>query len=491
MTDLVFLSPSQSETTPAAEHVHDVVQSETATVVSVHVPTITDGGLDPAEFVQCYHRQGVDLAGIGEEFRLRDIVLVKSPADSPLNFSLLYVWNWPDSTYDIDAVRVPYDEQPDPRNNPDGKNPGNIWGFSAPLNDREPGTQTTLVDTATPETVADGHLEADAIERLIECHTEPGDAIHVWATPGDGDTVAEVATDLDRACESLPVGDPDEPREIPVMTEEIPTDWAADTDDPDDLPAELPVSDRKADYWICDCREGLSKLPDGSIADVVTSPPYNIAYDPFNVPKPDPQTGEVRSPLREGYEDNMPAEQYHHLLATTFEGIDAKMDPDSADVFINIKNNYKGGDCRPPFWLLELVPDRWTFADLLVWRYDISYDPAKNKYKPYYEWVFRFSTGTFDPPESGYLQDYYIPIVKGNSTEREGLTHPAIYPKELVKTCLDVSDHSGLVVDPFLGSGTTLAAAREQGRPALGFETQRQYEADIRTRLGRVRSPET
>lgn len=491
MTDLILLLDSLEDRSPDAERVRDTIEDNRASVVSLHVPKVSEQSLDKDEFLTSYHQNGIDLASIENEFKLRDILLVKTPKeDSPLNFVLLHLWNWPESTYDIDAVRVPYDGETDPRNNPKGKNPGNIWAFTEQLNDREVGSQARLFEQEPSETVGNGHLEGDAIERLIKCHTEQSDTVHVWGKKSDKEAISNIASGLDRKVTEVPSGEPDAPRKIPVVTEELPIEDVDNKSKLPDFSDPSEISDRTLEYYFCDCREGIQSLPEGSIQDVVTSPPYNIAYDPFNVPKPDPETGEIRSPLREGYEDEMPAEQYHFLLAQTFDALNEKMDPESADVFVNIKNNYNGGDCRPPFWLLELIPEEWKFTDLLVWRYDISYDPAKNKYKPYYEWVFRFSKGDSGIDEDhDFLQDYYIPIVKGNSNEREDLIHPAIYPKKLVETCLEISEHSGLVVDPFLGSGTTLAAAKELGRPAIGFEKGKKYESDIEKRLQRASSP--
>lgn len=491
MTDIALLLDPRQENSIDAEDVKERISEQKATVVSLQVPEVVEGSLDPDEFLTCYYQHGVNLSNVGEGFKLRDIILVKTPNnESPLNFVLLHVWNWPESTYDIDSVRVPYQGETDPRNNPKGKNPGNVWAFSEQLNDRQPGTQAQLFEPNPPDTVSDGHIEYEAVERIIKCHSSSGDTVHILAEESDVAAIESIATELDRDATEIPRGSPDTKDKIPVMVDELPVDQTEKNDDLDSLPDELDVSGKGINYKICDCREGLQHLPEEIIQDVVTSPPYNIAYDPFNVPKPDPVTGEVRSPLREGYEDEMPAEKYHSLLQSTFEEIDKKMDPTSADAFVNIKNNYNGGDCRPPFWLLELIPDDWQFADLLVWRYDISYDPAKNKYKPYYEWIFRFSKGaTNTDGGSDFLKDYYIPIVKGNSSEREGLVHPAMYPKQLVKTCLEVSDHSGLVVDPFLGSGTTLAAAKELGRPAIGFEKNRKFEDDIKKRVRRAHSP--
>ena len=59
-----------------------------------------------------------------------------------------------------------------------------------------------------------------------------------------------------------------------------------------------------------------------------------------------------------------------------------------------------------------------------------------------------------------------IPIERGKEVE-----HSAFFPKELVKRCiLTGSPQGGVVLDPFLGSGTTLEVAGENGRNAVGIE---------------------
>jgi DNA modification methylase len=133
--------------------------------------------------------------------------------------------------------------------------------------------------------------------------------------------------------------------------------------------------------------------------------------------------------------------------------------------------------------MLELMPERWRLLDILVWRYDISFDPGRGKYKPLYEWVIRVGFGEVDLPEFGML-DWYIPILKGNSIERRELRHPAMFPRELVTQCLKESNRpADLVLDPFLGSGTTLAACLEAGVNSLGFELSPQFSTDISKRL--------
>lgn len=54
--------------------------------------------------------------------------------------------------------------------------------------------------------------------------------------------------------------------------------------------------------------------------------------------------------------------------------------------------------------------------------------------------------------------------------------HPAVFPIALPKKCIELFTHQGeLVLDPFLGIGTTLIAARDLGRNAVGFDLNPKY----------------
>ncbi|MGB9792924.1 MAG: DNA methyltransferase [Thermacetogeniaceae bacterium] len=54
--------------------------------------------------------------------------------------------------------------------------------------------------------------------------------------------------------------------------------------------------------------------------------------------------------------------------------------------------------------------------------------------------------------------------------------HPATFPIALAKRCIELFTHQGeLVLDPFVGSGTTLVAARDLNRNAVGFDLQEKY----------------
>ena len=59
---------------------------------------------------------------------------------------------------------------------------------------------------------------------------------------------------------------------------------------------------------------------------------------------------------------------------------------------------------------------------------------------------------------------------------RDKKIHPATFPISLAKKVIELFTHAGeLVLDPFVGSGTTLIAAQDSNRNAVGFDLQEKY----------------
>jgi len=68
---------------------------------------------------------------------------------------------------------------------------------------------------------------------------------------------------------------------------------------------------------------------------------------------------------------------------------------------------------------------------------------------------------------------------------RKSEGHPSIYPDELVIRLIKMFSYEGdTVLDPFLGSGTTVKVARELNREGIGYEREAQYKAVIIKKLG-------
>lgn len=63
--------------------------------------------------------------------------------------------------------------------------------------------------------------------------------------------------------------------------------------------------------------------------------------------------------------------------------------------------------------------------------------------------------------------------------------HFAAYPPKLAKTCILAGcPKGGVVIDPFLGSGTTAAVAKSLDRHYIGIELNIEYCALARARIG-------
>jgi len=87
--------------------------------------------------------------------------------------------------------------------------------------------------------------------------------------------------------------------------------------------------------------------------------------------------------------------------------------------------------------------------------------------------------GSFTPTEDVW----YFPRVCGTFKERAGW-HACQMPEQLLARIIKVSsDPDDLVLDPFAGSGTTLAVAKKLGRRWIGFELSKKYAGKAGVRL--------
>jgi site-specific DNA-methyltransferase (adenine-specific) len=62
--------------------------------------------------------------------------------------------------------------------------------------------------------------------------------------------------------------------------------------------------------------------------------------------------------------------------------------------------------------------------------------------------------------------------------------HPATFPQKLVEDCLKLTGiKSGIVLDPFIGTGTTAVAAKSLGWDFVGFDIDEDYLNFAKNRL--------
>ncbi len=127
-----------------------------------------------------------------------------------------------------------------------------------------------------------------------------------------------------------------------------------------------------------------------------------------------------------------------------------------------------------------------------------SYPHPPNIFSSYpYEWIIVFSKKGRRPPVDPKIKEASkishkeftnwaqnsIWEFQPASAKAEG--HPAPFPEELPRRCIRLYSFLGdTVLDPFAGTGTTLAAARRLGRNSIGYEINPEFEKLIRAKLG-------
>ena len=234
--------------------------------------------------------------------------------------------------------------------------------------------------------------------------------------------------------------------------------------------------------------EKMSELPDESVDLIVTSPPYNIDIKYGNKWNNRKITGTKSSK----YKDNLDEEEYLKLIKNVSTECKRVLKKDGT-IFFNLKNRLIDGEIKPPFWIIELFKELYL-KNIIIWNFDWGGSTSK-RFASRYEYVFFFAkdnknwTFNLDDisiPSVNYRPDRYktqfknpsdvwkIPLVSGNSLERTG--HPAQYPEKLIeRIILATTNKKDLVLDPFMGSGTTAKVAKELGRNYVGYETDKNY----------------
>ena len=216
-----------------------------------------------------------------------------------------------------------------------------------------------------------------------------------------------------------------------------------------------------------DCMEVLRKLPDNSIDLVVTSPPYNLKNSTGNGMK-DGRGGKwANAALIDGYEnydDCMPNEEYakwqHEVLLELVRII-----KDDGAIFYNHKWRVQAGLIQDRRDIVYDVPLR----QIIIWKRKGGINFNAGYFLPTYEVIYLIAKKDFKlaPQANSYGDVWEIMQEQRND-------HPAPFPVELIDRI--VSSTTGqIVLDPFMGSGTTAVVAAGLGRDFIGIEKSAKY----------------
>lgn len=200
--------------------------------------------------------------------------------------------------------------------------------------------------------------------------------------------------------------------------------------------------DESCTIYNADCREFLPLLP--KIDLVLTDPPYGIGY------KPRGSQVTAKSLCKRNFG---PSDKLH--------GDSGKLDIDISDIYKRFQecdqlwwgaNYYANCLPRSKGWLVwfkarDMYNTKFSHAEMAWTNLDMSIKVLD------FKWMGMIKDGEQNTPR----------------------VHPTQKPLKVINWCFSFFPHSKTILDPFMGSGTTLRAAKDLNRKAIGIEIEEKY----------------
>ena len=205
-----------------------------------------------------------------------------------------------------------------------------------------------------------------------------------------------------------------------------------------------------------DCLEVLAQIPDKSIALGITSPPFNLG-----------NTHHTGNHRHQAYDDNLPETEYQSMQIAVLNDL-YRIIGDGGSFWYQHKNRIKNGVSTTPYqWLLKT---KWIVKQEIVWR-NRSQNFDKIRFYPMTERLYWLANSPKTKLENtvNLHDDWHIEPVGSKGK------HTRAFPEEIVNNIILCFPSSTLVLDPYLGSGTTAIVARELNRKCIGIEISEEY----------------
>lgn len=221
-----------------------------------------------------------------------------------------------------------------------------------------------------------------------------------------------------------------------------------------------------------DCLEVIAQMPDGCVDLVVTSPPYNLGYENPPIGK------DWQKPVDYKYhDDNMPEDEYQAWQKRCIAEMLRLVGLHGSVVYNHKPRQRKGLVILPHEWLLD-----FPIHQEVIWNRKGTQNNEPSFLHPVDERLF-------------WLCPSGKPRIIGDSNYASVLTmlpekgsdHPAPFPIILPSIFIEMlTDKADLVADFFVGSGTTIQAARGLGRHFFGADINPDYVHMAEERLSTV-----
>lgn len=223
----------------------------------------------------------------------------------------------------------------------------------------------------------------------------------------------------------------------------------------------------------CHSSEKMSELPDNSVHLMITSPPYNVTKE---------------------YDNNLNLEEYLVLLKNVWKET-YRVLVSGGRACINVANlGRKPYIPLHSYIINDMLEIGFQMRGEIIWNKASSASPstawgswlsaANPVLRDIHEYILIFSKDSFSHvskgKESTISKDEFLEWTKSVWTfpavSAKKIGHPAPFPEELPNRLIKLySFKQDVILDPFLGSGTTSLAAIKNGRNYVGYDTNKKY----------------
>lgn len=213
------------------------------------------------------------------------------------------------------------------------------------------------------------------------------------------------------------------------------------------------------DKWVTiyhgDCREILPQLPDGSVGLMLTSPPYNIGLNYGST-----------------FIDHL-AENDWHIFSEEWLGQAFRVAANSCRLYVAVSE-------KMLWWLKPMLEDiGWSYSQLFVWcksNFVAGTRRISGEWNAMTDWIIIARKGDKTPMlrwnETNTFNWFVCATPQSNFNE--GRFGPAQLPLALVKRLISRTPGE-VILDPFLGTGSVMVAAKYHNRHCIGIEIEEKY----------------
>lgn len=202
-----------------------------------------------------------------------------------------------------------------------------------------------------------------------------------------------------------------------------------------------------------DCLTGLKRIPDNSVDAIVSDPPYEM----------DTKKGKGTGVLKNT--------KYLNEIDYMCNGFDMRILDECMRVMKKINIALFCSKNQIPMYI-DYFGDKNCDMELLTWSKTNPPPCCKNKYLSDTEYILYFHESKM---KCNLITDSYI-TPRVNSSKKDPLYHPTKKPDMILCDLINAMSSEGdIILDPFMGSGSTAVACVETGRYFVGFELMEEY----------------